>query len=208
MKETWKDIDGFIGLYQISNFGRVRSLDRYIRSNNGQRLIKGMNKKHFINGSGYAQCKLGKDGVVFQPYIHKLVAEHFIENKLGLLEVNHIDHVKLNNHVSNLEWCTRKENMVKYHEFHGTIKLTKTLCSCGEDMYIDAVMCITCRRIESRTVERPSKEELLELIKNTSFTQIGKMYGVSDNAIRKWCRMYGLPHRKADIKMLYIEYSN
>ena len=57
-----------------------------------------------------------------------------------------------------------------------------------------------CCSLSQRKVDRPSKEELLELIKTTSFLQIGKLYGVSDNAIRKWCKYYNLPYKKKDIK--------
>ena len=59
-----------------------------------------------------------------------------------------------------------------------------------------------CCSLSQRKVERPSKDELLELIKTTSFLQIGKLYDVSDNAIRKWCKYYELPYRKKDIKHL------
>lgn len=57
-----------------------------------------------------------------------------------------------------------------------------------------------CFKITQRKTERPSKEELFELIQRMSFVQIGEMYDVSDNAIRKWCKFYDLPHRKQDIK--------
>jgi LysM repeat protein len=57
-----------------------------------------------------------------------------------------------------------------------------------------------CSHISQRRSERPSKEELFELIKTTPFLQIGKMYGVSDNAIRKWCKAYNLPYKKKDVK--------
>lgn len=59
-----------------------------------------------------------------------------------------------------------------------------------------------CRNKQFRKVNRPNKDELLNLIKCKTFVEIGKMYGVSDNSIRKWCKIYGLPYRKKDIKML------
>ena len=58
------------------------------------------------------------------------------------------------------------------------------------------------RAFNQRKVDRPNKEDLLELIKNNSFTDIGKQFGVSDNAIRGWCKNYDLPFRKKDIKLL------
>ena len=63
-------------------------------------------------------------------------------------------------------------------------------------------ICPECASRNRRKIERPSKEKLLELIKTTPFTTIGKIYGVSDNTIRKWCKSEGLPHLKKDIKNL------
>lgn len=74
---------------------------------------------------------------------------------------------------------------------------------CGKEKTPDARLCKDCYLSEIRK-NRPSREELLNLIKNTSFVQIGKMFGVSDNAVRKWCKSYDLPYRKKDIKNLYI----
>lgn len=65
-------------------------------------------------------------------------------------------------------------------------------------------MCINCTRLASRKVERPNRGELKKLIRNTSFTAIGKQFDVTDNAIRKWCKSYNLPYRVRDIK----KYSN
>lgn len=59
-----------------------------------------------------------------------------------------------------------------------------------------------CSCLDHRKVERPSKEELFELIKTTPFLTIGKMYNVSDNAVRKWCETYGLPYKKKDLKKI------
>jgi hypothetical protein len=66
-------------------------------------------------------------------------------------------------------------------------------------MSINAKMCFECRDKEVHS-HLPSKNVLIELIKSTPFLTIGKMYGVSDNAVRKWCRYYNLPYRKNDIK--------
>ena len=60
-------------------------------------------------------------------------------------------------------------------------------------------MCVECYRLSSRKTEWPSKEELKELIRTKSFVQIGKDFGVSDNAVRRWCKSYNLPTRMSDI---------
>lgn len=78
-------------------------------------------------------------------------------------------------------------------------------CSeCGKEItrYSDTGLCSDCVSKLSRKCEHPSREELKALIRNTSFVQIGKMYGVSDNAVRKWCKQYKLPSRKQDIVLI------
>lgn len=66
----------------------------------------------------------------------------------------------------------------------------------------DGIMCVECYRLSSRKTEWPSKEELKELIRTKSFVQIGKDFGVSDNAVRRWCKSYNLPTRMSDIKSI------
>lgn len=104
--EEWVPLIGFEGIYEVSSYGRVRRLwNRYTSRN---RLIKSYGK---INepckaNNGYLRTSYaGK-----REYTHRLVAIHFLPNPLNLPEVNHKDGNKKNNHYSNLEWCTRKEN--------------------------------------------------------------------------------------------------
>ena len=73
-------------------------------------------------------------------------------------------------------------------------------CDCGKIISKDAVRCAECASKSSRVVNRPSREELKLLIRNKPFTQIAKQYGVSDNAIRKWCESEYLPSKKTEIK--------
>lgn len=106
--EIWKDIEGFEGLYQVSNMGRVRSLDR--TDKNGQfRKGRVLADKH--NNRGYHLVSLCRDGDTKYRLIHRLVAIAFLDNPNNLPEVNHKDENKANNSVSNLEWCTRPYNM-------------------------------------------------------------------------------------------------
>lgn len=188
----WKDIVGFEGYYQVSTNGNVKSLNRVIEHSNGySRLIKGKEIKPFINGSGYLQIKLSKNGESFFPYVHKLVATAFIDNTNNYTEVNHIDHNKLNCNIANLEWCTRSENMIKMAEFYGLRNPTKCE-SCNKEISNGATKCKDCKSFSRRKVERPSKDELSELIGKLPLTKIGKMFGVSDNSVRKWCKSYGI----------------
>lgn len=107
MKEIWKDIKGYEGLYQISNLGRVKSLARKYKS----RVCKETIKKFSIDVKGYCKVNLCKNGKITYPRIHRLVAEHFILNPKKLPQVNHIDENKQNNRVDNLEWCDNKYNV-------------------------------------------------------------------------------------------------
>ena len=106
--ETWKDIKGFEGYYQISNYGNVKSLNRFdgIRERKGQ-MIKPVEKYN-----GYLQVGLRKNGKRKYFSVHQLVAIHFIDNPENKPQVNHIDCNKQNNHFSNLEWVTSSENQL------------------------------------------------------------------------------------------------
>lgn len=110
----WKDIDGYEGYYQISDSGMVRTLDRYVRRIDGYvQKRKARNTRMFINKDGYCKVKLNKDGKSKEFFVHRLVAQAFIENPDNKLEVNHIDFDRTNNRASNLEWVSHSENIHK-----------------------------------------------------------------------------------------------
>lgn len=109
--EVWKDVQGYEGLYQVSNLGRVRSLDRTIIDSIGRkRLYKGKLLKPIIDNHGYFEVLLYKGTNRKPPHIHRLVAQTFLPNPKKLPCINHIDENKQNNAVSNLEWCSYKYN--------------------------------------------------------------------------------------------------
>lgn len=110
MKEIWKDIKGYEGLYQISSFGNVKSLDRYIINKNGDKQF--FPKKYLTQGfsNGYLKVTLSKNNKQKTFRVHILVAKAFIPNHKNKSEVNHIDGNKSNNRIDNLEWNTRSEN--------------------------------------------------------------------------------------------------
>ncbi len=118
--EKWQDIFGYEGKYQVSNYGRIKTLPRPI-------YRKGTNRLHFnrkekiignnIGSHGYYSLFLFLDcGVKIGHTVHSIVAKHFIPNPENKPCVNHIDGNKLNNHVSNLEWVTYSENLIHAHK--------------------------------------------------------------------------------------------
>lgn len=101
--EQWKPVEGFEGLYEVSNLGRVKSL-----GNNKSRKEKIL--KSGKNGPGYLFVYLYRNGKRKMSKVHRLVAEAFLPNPLGLPQVNHRDENKTNNCVENLEFCDAKYN--------------------------------------------------------------------------------------------------
>jgi hypothetical protein len=110
--EIWKDIEGFEGIYQVSNMGRVRSLDR--EDAQGHR-IKGTVLVGGSSGRGYRKIALCRDGDIEYKLIHRLVATAFLDNPDNFPQVNHKDENKTNNVLSNLEWCS-----ALYNNMYGT----------------------------------------------------------------------------------------
>lgn len=103
INEIWKDIDGFEGLYQVSNLGRVKSLGN--DKSRREKILK------LGNCHGYLQVNLCKNGKRKKLCVHRLVAQTFLQNPQNLPEVNHKDEDKTNNSVENLEWVSSKENV-------------------------------------------------------------------------------------------------
>ena len=103
MNEEWRDIKGYEGKYQVSNLGRVKSLN-YNHTKKEEIL------SNVPDAQGYLKVNLYKNGKKRTFTIHKLVAFHFIDNPSNYKEINHLDENKQNNIVDNLEWCTRKYN--------------------------------------------------------------------------------------------------
>lgn len=118
--EQWLSIEGYEDLYQVSNFGRVKSL-----GNNKMRKEKIL--KQATNKYGYQVVQLCKDGKPKMFRVNRLVASAFIPNPNNYPVVNHKDEVKTNNHVSNLEWCT-----IEYNTNYGTARERQTKAMIGK----------------------------------------------------------------------------
>ena len=102
--EIWKDIEGYEGLYQVSNRGNVKSLN--YRHTGKEGILKAGKDK-----DSYLQVNLWKDGKMKTYKVHQLVAQAFLSNPQGYKELNHKDEDKTNNRADNLEWCSRSYNI-------------------------------------------------------------------------------------------------
>lgn len=102
--ETWKDIAGYEGRYQISNLGRAKSLERRVRIGTNIRTVKEIILKP--QGDRYLMVRLDRFGLT----VHRLVALAFIPNPHNYKTINHIDGNRYNNRIENLEWCTHSHN--------------------------------------------------------------------------------------------------
>ena len=170
-------MNGYEGLYQVSNLGRVKSLDRTLQSQYNfsdgtmtNTIIKhGKILKLHTSNNGYLQCTLSKQGYKpKQANVHKLVADAFIPNPDNLPIINHKDENKLNNQAENLEWCTQRYNINHSCKLHpGRISENNT----NNPKRSKKVVCVETGKIYPSTKE--------------AFRQTGISYGNIGNACRK-----------------------
>lgn len=165
-QEIWLPVVGYEGLYEVSNMGNVRSLKRIVNKKNGKTLSIPFKIKSIRTAkSGYAYVHLDRNGIRKNCSVHRLVAMAFISNPEGKPMVNHINSIRNDNVINNLEWCTHKENMEHAANFgnfdvvgqnHPKAKLTNN----------DVL-------------------EIFKLYKTGKHTQsyIGKLYGVSFSCV-------------------------
>ena len=141
MTENWREIKGYEGLYEVSNWGRVRSLGMWTNvRGGGKRWLAGRVLRPHKDRGGYLLVHLCKDGVIKTCKVHRLVAEAFpdmvgwTEKAVGKpfdeLEINHKDKNKENNHIDNLEWCDRSYN-VRYSQARTVYQYTLDDKLCG-----------------------------------------------------------------------------
>lgn len=160
--EEWRDIKGYEGLYKISNIGRVKSYQTF---GNNQKI----GREHFITPTlttnGYYRVELIKDNQRKTHRIHRLVAFAFLPNPENKPYINHIDGNRLNNHITNLEWCTQKEN--NEHAIRTGLRKLKKL----------------------------SKDDMVQMyvIEHKAISKIAKENHISDYRVRKYLDEYEIP---------------
>lgn len=176
MKEIWKDIEGYEGIYQVSNTGKVRSLDRKVWNY----IKKGRVLKMRNNGHGYYDVSLyGEEKKEKHAYIHILVAKAFIPNPNNYEQVNHKDFDKSNNCVDNLEWVSRKQNMQHYRKSNYCKKVEK----------------MREKKFANKTLKRvyDNKDKIIYLYKEGfSIVEVGKQLNLGRDFVSEVLKIFGL----------------
>lgn len=131
--EIWKEIPRYNGAYLISNFGNMKSTERYCYHGDKPWLVKERLLSKVVGHTGYIEYQVTYNKKHRSEKAHRLVAEAFIPNPENKPHINHKDGNKQNNHVENLEWCTEKENVIHaYH--HGLVKRCKKIAQYDMNM--------------------------------------------------------------------------
>jgi len=126
MKEIWKDVEGYEGIYEVSNYGKIKTLKRISGTCHRKDKELSINR---LTKDGYIHVALAKGDRIKEDRLHQVVARHFVENTENKPTVNHIDGNKLNNRADNLEWSTRHEQL--QHAYNLGLKKPKM----GTDNY-------------------------------------------------------------------------
>lgn len=163
-KEEWKPIKGYEGLYEISNFGRVKSLVGW----NGHKYVKREKilapyKQQTNPNYSRSVVKLKKNGKGKEFKVHRLVAKAFIPNPKNYKVINHKDGNPLNNKVNNLEWCTQKMNIK--HALENELKVNRI-----------------------NTIDRETMVELLN--NNFNYDEIAEILGVAKGTVFNYIRKF------------------
>lgn len=163
----------------------------------------------FVENSTASQNTLRKWYIEgnYSPYICSICSQKPLwQDKELTLILDHINGKNHDNKLENLRWvcpnCNQQLETTGYKSFRTkNLQHKKYYCkTCGKEISRSSTKCYDCAMKERRIVERPSRENLKNKIRNTSFSELGREYGVSDNAIRKWCDSYNLPRKVSEIK--------
>ena len=185
MEELWKDIPNYNGLYQASNMGNIRSLDRMVNAKNGSKCLKkGKMLIPQILHDGYYQVRLCDNGKSRQYRIHQLVAMCFVEKQKGNNQVNHIDECLTNNNASNLEWCTISYN----NNYGGRIQRIKKSMKNGKNSKSVIQMDLNGKIIKEWD----------------SMSEVQRVLGISSSKIAMCCK--GKRNKTGGFKWSYCSY--
>lgn len=176
IREVWRDIKDYEGLYQVSNTGRVRSVNRTVETQAGARTYKSRILKKFIGTDGYYHVTLSRVGTLQTIKISVLMARAFIPNPENKLIVSHINDVKLDDRLDNLEWATRLENGKRAVENERSCKGNKNAMSVLTESDIPVIR----RRIKN-------KEKIQKIAKDYDVA-INTIYNIKYNMRWAWVK--------------------
>lgn len=162
--EEWRPVRGYEGLYEVSDWGNVRSVDRIIKTKKGERHYKGKIIQFFKKEDDYLVCSLYYKGKVKRARVNRLVAEAFIPNPENKNVVDHINGERTNNRVENLRWCTQQEN--NNFELYREKKKNNPLISKSVYQY-------------------DSNNNLINIFPSTK--EVERKLGIHSSTVSKWC---------------------
>ena len=181
--ERWKPVTGHEGIYEVSNHGRVRSVDRTVTRSDGQvHRRKGKLLRTPLNQRGYQVVNLCIQGKCQIRTVHSLIAETFIGTRPEGMEVCHNDGIKTNNRVDNLRYGTSSENMLD-NVRHGThYSAAKTRCPLGHELFAENIppsiaklgkrTCLACNRARACVQRRPELKLQLQALADSYYQSI------------------------------------
>lgn len=194
MTEIWKDIEGFIGVYKVSNTGKILSLERaFIKSNNRRAYFPQKELIQYKRGSGkkkYLAVKLCFNGVKKTSSVHILVARHFVDGYFEGAQVNHIDGDKFNNNDWNLEWTDNSGNQKHAYE-----------------LGLNKVSDFSIKKLVERSTGKNNHKAipLIDTITGEKFDTIRQAaikYGINENKLYSWVK-----ERNKNKSTLKIDYA-
>lgn len=151
---TWQAVPGFKGYYEINMRGMVRGVDRQIKVNRTIRKVKARYLTTRINNCGYVEVRFCRNGKRITKFIHHLLAEVFIPNINNKPFINHLNGIKTDNRLCNLEWVTHSENMIHAYA-NGLIKkeIKKVIDTCADIIYDSLREASICNNVNYFTLK-------------------------------------------------------
>lgn len=180
--ERWKPVKGYEGIYEVSDHGRVRSLDRTVLRNEHEMKQKGRILKQYALRGKHRMVKMARNGTRRNAYVHQLVATAFIGERPEGMEVCHWDDNPQNNHVSNLRWGTHGDNMRDMNRNGNNHQTRKVTCPRGHRLSGRNLVpsslkngrrdCLSCSRAGSRVKHHTHLKPNFNIIADQYYQQI------------------------------------
>jgi len=204
--DNFKDILIFGEKIRAFSNGNIYRFGRNIKYPDGHyQHCKGYFPKQSTTTYGYKQINItDSNHKKHHIHVHDIIASCFCPNDSGYKEVHHIDGNKENNEYTNLMWCSRKFNMNEMVKFYNKKKQNYYCKDCGRRVSSKATYCIYCVRkhASNKVISKLPDSEIKEvLVRNKgNFTKSAKVFGITDNALRKRCIKLGIPDKSSYYK--------